>query len=196
MSSSFHQSHHRSRDRADQNTTCCLPLPGQSVPPQQDKLGHTSCVLHISKFQPETATSPGCPSLPCHAAPPAPFCQLGFETFTQQTKHALFSVNTINRCKEVEIHESHLCHAGTGRSLPQQSRAGREDWRCAALGLLPQPFPRGTDFISDSVLVVLQHISPLNTQLETSLKEQKPRSKRNTNYCFDLDSYLGLSLLV
>lgn len=42
----------------------------------------------------------------------------------------------------------------------------------------------------------LQQISPLNTQLETSLREQKPRSKRNTNYCSDLDLYLGLSLLV
>lgn len=45
--------------------------------------------------------------------------------------------------------------------------------------------------------VVQQHITPLNTQLETSLSEQKPRkSKRNTNYYFDLDSYLGLSLLL
>lgn len=125
VSSSFHQSHHMSRDRADQNTSCCLPLPGQSAPSQQDKLGHTSCVLHISKFQPETAASPGCPSLPCPPALPAPFCQLGFAAFTLQTEHALFSANTINRCKELEIHESHLCHAGTRLCPSNLGQAGR-----------------------------------------------------------------------
>lgn len=113
-------------DRADQNTTCSLPPPGQSVPTQQDKLEHTSCVLHISKFQPETAASLGCPSLRC---PPASSCQPGFATFTPQTEHALFAVNTINRCTELGIHESHLCHAGRRRSLPQQSRAVRKDRR-------------------------------------------------------------------
>lgn len=116
--------------RADQNTTCSLPLPGQSVPTQQDKLEHTSCVLHISKFQPGTAASLGCPSLRCPPALPASFCQPGFATFTPQTEHALFAVNTINRCTELGIHESHLCHAGSSRSLPQQSRAGRKDQRC------------------------------------------------------------------
>lgn len=106
-----------------------LSLPGQSAPTQQDKLGHTSCVLHISKFQPETAASPGCPSLPCPPALPASFCQPGFATFTLQTQHALFSVNTTNRWIELEIHESHLCHAGTRRSLLQRSRAVRKDQR-------------------------------------------------------------------
>lgn len=97
-------------DRSDQNSTCCLSLPGQSGPTRQNKSGHTSSALHTSKFQPETAASPGCPSLPCPPALPASFCQLGFATFTLRTERALFAVNTTNRQREQNWKSvSHIC---------------------------------------------------------------------------------------
>lgn len=88
----------------------------------------------------------------------------------------------------VTLEPGGVCPSSVGRISQGGSKV--------TLGLLPQPPPRGTEIISDTALVVLQYISPLNTQLEISLRQQKPRSKRNTNYCFDLDSNLGLSLLV
>lgn len=177
-------------DRADQNTTCSWSLPGQSVPTQQDKVGHTSWVLHISKFQLEAAASPGCPSLlPALSCPVSRDLQLSL-----QPEDALFAVNTTSRW----ISMSPMCVTGSRQSLPQQPRAARREQGCqeGSLGLLPQPLPRAQRLFLTQPWLLLQHNSPLNTQLDTSLRELKPRSKRNTNCCSDLDSSLGLSLLV
>lgn len=194
-----------------------IPSQQQWIEQLRTALAVCLCLVSHSRTnwdtQAASSTSPNCsprlqpprdalPSPVCPPALPASSCQPGFATFTLQTEQALFSVSTTNRCIEMEMHESH--QAGSRRSVPsnlgQPGRIGgvRKDqrWAAADAGTPSQPLPRDTGFISDLALVVLQQICPLNTQLETSLREQKPRSKRNTNYCFDLDSYLGLSLLV
>lgn len=113
-------------DRAAQNSTCCLPLPGQS---QQDKLGHTSCKLHISKLQPETAASPGCPSLPCLSSSPSSFLlPAGICNFHSADRTG-FVFSKYNK----QMHRNGNAWVTSGweqAECAQQSRAARKDRRC------------------------------------------------------------------
>lgn len=174
--------------------------PGKSVPMQQDKLGQARWMLHISKTQPETAASLGCPSLPC----PTATCSFllsariynvhcpdrTFFAFRKHTKYTDITENT-QVVSVPRLTQGGDCHSNVRQAV-------RKHQECAAAGT-PHPAGSGGNlglFLLQPCLVQ-QHIPPLKTQLETSLSEQKPRkSKRNTNYYFDLDSYLGLSLLL
>lgn len=153
-----------------------------------------------SKLQPGMAASRGHPSLPWPTATSSFLLWARISNYpsTGRIRFIFSKYNKYNKKNGNQKYNwkymSHIC------VTPEQGRVcpSSQDHQCAAAAAetpYTASFRGAQGLFLIQPCVVQQHSCPLNTQLETSLSEQKPRkSKRKTNYCSDLDSYLGLSL--